>query len=109
MQFIALHEGDAMSLSEILYNERYGKRRNRLPIKRMHETIMGSFSPGYDHDDQYDGYIRYHDHDGYATLSDDELDDIRNDTTFRPIIRNAAAVELASRALNEWNRENRSA
>lgn len=64
-----------------------------------HISNFGSFAPRGASIDR-EGYIHYHDSDRYAEASDTQLEQWL--ALGSAIVRNAAAIEMAERALNAW-------
>ena len=75
-----------------------------MKTRTTHVSNFGSFRPvGIVTD--WNGYAEYHDSPRYAKAADDELRACMESP--RSLIRNAAAIELAERGLNEWRKGNR--
>jgi hypothetical protein len=70
---------------------------------RCHVTSFGAFRPGCSPD--FDGYIEYHESDKYRKMSDQDLEKAKWLHRVE-ICRNAAAVEIALRRIEEWNKKN---
>ena len=73
-----------------------------MKTRTFHHSLLGIFAPSA-HED-HDGYITIHDSPRYARASLEQLSKWRVGAR-SPLVRAAAAVELAERALDEWRRK----
>lgn len=75
-----------------------------MKTRTTHISNFGSFRPvGLVSD--WNGYAEYHESPRYAKASDSELRAWMEESP-RSLIRNAAAIEIAERALVEWRKGN---
>lgn len=74
------------------------KTKMKMKTKRFHGNNLGQFQPRGLADTE--GYITIHDSPVYGEASESELNEFANSRS--ALVRAAALVELAERAIREW-------